>query len=369
MKKVNISVQWHITSNCSNRCKHCYISTESLEKIKSEEPTLEALKEIYDNIRSFEEKYNVSIEHFVLTGGDPFASPYFKDFARLLKNEGKLISLMSIPEAVTDENIGFLKEIEVGLFQMSLDGCENIHDVIRGKGSFAKTIAALKKLSENHIPAGIMYTVHKFNMEDMFLVIDELDALDLKVYFAFDFLIKEGNAAKHDICQMLEPNIVDSLFDKYSEKANDFKKKDSKVELTYKNKLLVLKQKLLHYEELPDQTSFSNCGGCYAGFSCVGILPNGDFTPCRRLDLVTGNLHRDSLEYLLLEEKTLRKMRRPQYYEYCGDCKYFKTCRGCMALAKAFNGDLWGLLCDTARNRLLMPKSIEDIRFFCVNSL
>lgn len=403
MKEINISIQWHITSYCPNKCKHCYMYTEDIDKIKSEEPSIVELIKIYNNIHHFEIKYNVEIKNYILTGGDPLISSCFKELALFLKKQSKNLYILSIPEAVTNENVLFLKKINIAFFQMSIDGCETTHDMIRGIGSFAKTLDAIKKLSNSNIPIGIMYTVHKYNMKDMFEVIDILDRLNVALSFGFDLMVEEGNAVNSNICQMLDEEMSEPFFNKYIEKVEEFRNKESKVKLTFKNKLLILKKVLENDCDFSGYEKFSECGGCYAGYSAVGILPNGDFMPCRRLSLVTGNLHQETFEYLFLGDKTIRKMRRPQFFEYCSDCKFFKMCKGCMALAMAFHKDPfakvpycvykvklkedekkenyaypdiectyeqeWRLICDTVYNRMLIPKSIEDIRLICKNSL
>ncbi len=401
MKAVDMAVQWHITSNCPNRCKHCYMNVEDIEKIKAEEPSLNDLIAIYENIQNFENKYEVSVNHFILTGGDPFSSPYFKDFARYLKQHNKQISILSIPEAVTEENIQFMQEIGAKCFQMSMDGNEKTHDLIRGKGSYEKTLEAMKRMDGTGVSTGIMYTLHEMNQEEMFDVIDVLDTLNIRLSFAFDLLVIEGSAAKSESCQMLNVEQVDRVFERYIRKAVEFKEKNSKVVLTFKNNLLVLKRMLKNNTAMVKDELYSYCEGCYAGFSAVGILPNGDFMPCRRLDCITGNLHKETFEYLLLGEETMRKMRRPWYYSYCVDCRFWKLCRGCMAIAYSFykdpfagnpyclikeavteqkeqycypaidctNQQEWEMICDTRNNRMLMPKGIEDIRRICLERL
>ena len=69
----NISIQWHITGKCGNRCRHCYMFDEKTyeDEIKNE-LELSGLLKILESISEFEKKWNCSVNSFAITGGDPF---------------------------------------------------------------------------------------------------------------------------------------------------------------------------------------------------------------------------------------------------------------------------------------------------------
>lgn len=333
---LSFAFQWHITSYCSNCCKHCYMYDKN--HVLHETPHIEELLEIYSKIKDFEDKYHVSMNNYILTGGDPLSSPYFWNLVEYLDKDKRHISILGIPEQVNEKNIVLMEKYNIKYYQVSIDGIEKIHDDIRGQGSYQRTIEAIKQLSRTSISVAVMYTLHEMNEHAMFQVIDDIDRLNVKVTFAFDFLVEEGNAAKNTDCKMISPEKVDSIFEKYIAKADELKRKHSKIELVMKNKLLALKSGIKNGQRRNSTMKvYPYVCGCYNGFTSATILQNGDVQPCRRMNVAIGNLHHMSFEEIFLGNKLLRKMRRREYYELCSDCKYYEFCRGCSAVAMSFS--------------------------------
>ena len=132
-----LAVQWHITPECGNNCLHCYMSDPSTSRLDRTAPLdLEGNRRIIGRFLEFESKWSARIELVGLSGGDPLLYPRWKELILELRRNGKRIVLMGNPETLTEENAAFLKEADVSSFQMSLDGCEAIHDRFRSPGSF-----------------------------------------------------------------------------------------------------------------------------------------------------------------------------------------------------------------------------------------
>ena len=63
------SFQWHITDECDQRCKHCYIfSGEGCKELKS--MTWKQMTEVVANFEDFCKVYG-RVPYFYITGGDP----------------------------------------------------------------------------------------------------------------------------------------------------------------------------------------------------------------------------------------------------------------------------------------------------------
>ena len=68
------SFQWHITDECDQRCKHCYIfSGEGCKELKS--MTWKQMQEVVANCEDFCKVYN-RVPYFYITGGDPILPRY-----------------------------------------------------------------------------------------------------------------------------------------------------------------------------------------------------------------------------------------------------------------------------------------------------
>ena len=86
------SFQWHITDECDQRCKHCYIfSGEGCKDLKS--MTWKQMKEVVENCEDFCKVYN-RIPYFYITGGDPILHPDFWKLMVLLKSKNIPFTLM-----------------------------------------------------------------------------------------------------------------------------------------------------------------------------------------------------------------------------------------------------------------------------------
>lgn len=75
--------QWHITDECDQRCKHCYIfSGEGCKELKS--MTWKQMQEVVANCEDFCKVYHRE-PYFYITGGDPILHPDFWKLMVLLK--------------------------------------------------------------------------------------------------------------------------------------------------------------------------------------------------------------------------------------------------------------------------------------------
>ncbi len=79
--------------------------------------------------------------------------------------------------------------------------------------------------------------------------------------------------------------------------------------------------------------------GCLVGWNSVAILSDGTVLPCRRLPIPVGKMPDQAFEEIFLGSELLKKFRRPQYYEKCGDCDFYQVCRGCPANVYSITGN------------------------------
>lgn len=67
--------QWHITEECDQRCKHCYIFAENACKaLKSMK--WEDMQKVVENAEDFCRTFG-RLPYFYITGGDPILHPDF----------------------------------------------------------------------------------------------------------------------------------------------------------------------------------------------------------------------------------------------------------------------------------------------------
>jgi len=346
-----MSIQWHITERCENRCRHCYMFDEKTYG-GQREFDIRGLLGILDSISEFEEKWQARVRDFAITGGDPLMHPDWIPFVRELKARGKMINMMGNPETLTDENLSILKETAVRSFQMSLDGLEEMHDCFRSPGSFKRTLEGIKKLQSAGIRSTIMFTLFPEN-RDQLMPLMNLAVRELGVDgFGFDLGVHSGNAASLEKGHRKEE--IKSIFSSYLSEKDRLREEGYKTRIGTKNNLF----KLLRYEQgrrYPSNVpEVSVVSGCLIGWTSVPILSDGTVLACRRFPLEAGKMPEQSFEEIFLDSEVYRKFRRASYYAGCDECGFYQHCRGCPAVTFGLTGDPFG------ENPLCFRDSIDN---------
>ena len=196
--KQYFSFQWHITDECDQRCKHCYIfSGEGCKELKS--MTWKQMTEVVANCEDFCKVYG-RVPYFYITGGDPILHPDFWKLMVLLKSKKIPFTLMGNPFHLNDEICRMLKVCGCEKYQMSLDGMRETHDWFRKPGSFDLTIEKIGCLNRAGIKSVIMSTVSKTNMDEIPDIIDEVVKAKVKV-FAFSRYVPTGGEVDTSMTQ------------------------------------------------------------------------------------------------------------------------------------------------------------------------
>lgn len=330
--KATLSVQWHITSRCTKKCRHCYMfdSERYKEELENELP-FEEMLEILDDIKSFESKWGFRVDDFFLTGGDPVLNPDYMRLLLELKSRGKRTYIMGNPETLTLEVLNNFKEAGIQQMQLSLDGLRKTHDFYRGEGNFDATIKALELLDQYGIIGTIMFTLTGENKEELIPLMNYVAYQTKAKGFAFDVVCNIGNAK--NLSLQLEKRDIKKYFELYLLEKRKIKASGNLIRISEKSKFF----QLLHYENddfYPyDIDEFSAIGGCYVGFTCYTILADGSVAACRRFPTIIGKMPEEKIEDIFLQNNLLKQFRRASSFETCGTCMFFKTCRGCPAVS------------------------------------
>ena len=93
--KEYFAFQWHITDECDQRCKHCYIFSEDNCK-KLDAMSWGQMQETFYNCLDFCKVYD-RLPYFYITGGDPILHPDFWKLLALLKEHDIPVSYTHLP--------------------------------------------------------------------------------------------------------------------------------------------------------------------------------------------------------------------------------------------------------------------------------
>ena len=144
-----------ITHACNLNCPHCLFAGG---KKYPDELTTEEIKALYD------EWADMKVFKVNISGGEPFMR---EDIVEIL-NYGDEVGLQQYvvtnATLITEDNFQLIpRSIKYGV---SLDGFEENHDKIRGKGSFARTTKVIEMFLREGIKFGINFTLSQMNKED-----------------------------------------------------------------------------------------------------------------------------------------------------------------------------------------------------------
>jgi len=331
MKYPVFSIQWHITTQCEQRCKHCYIfnSPDGKREIEGSKLVgIKELKKIADNLILSCEQMGAR-PRISLTGGNPILHPNFWELLNYINSFGVKMSLLGNPFGITDEIAQRLKSFGIDKFQMSLDGLKEFHDHMRKRGSFDTTTEACKILKRNGVDVTIMSTVSKTNAKEFPLLLKHI--VDLGVNScAFARYCPTHN----DVDNMFTPKeyrkFLDIMWQTYSQNV------DSGVNFVLKDHLwhLYLMEEGLFQ---PVDTDGVIVAGCGLGISHLSVLADGTVMACRRFQSSVGKVPEQSFYDIFFSQK-MNAYRNYSLLEKCQGCELLNYCRGCMAVAHSSTG-------------------------------
>ena len=151
-------LELYLTQRCNLRCAHCFLGDKAggdngaaLVDLPIDQAEA-ALKE-FDSLGGL---------RLLLTGGEPLLYPGFWEINALLPRHGFRTVLLTNGTLLAS----CAAQLNVQEVQVSLDGWEEAHDALRGKGSFRKALRGLEAAREAGLDVSVATMVTRFNRED-----------------------------------------------------------------------------------------------------------------------------------------------------------------------------------------------------------
>lgn len=334
-----------VTMACNLRCKQCYaIAGKRMEN----ELTLAEVKKLLDELK------DLGVIRIFFTGGEPFARPDMleilkyadkNNFAMYISTNGTLVR----PDVI--EGLASLEHLRT--FQISIDGLQSTHDVIRGvPGTFDRAVntikLATKKLKQTKV--AIISTLMKNNYDEMEKILK--------------FAIQVG-VDTFGIVTLYPVKRSSDAIDISTEQKNDLFQRLAAI---YKKEKTNLKMGLLVPPALIPKSLQEIEYGC--GYVCsfpslLGIHANGDVAPCDGLlnykQFILGNIRQKSLEEIWNHPimLNLRRIGPNDIKGVCKKCKFLSFCMGgCRARSYLTYGNFISPnpICEYFYNCGLFPK-------------
>lgn len=149
-QRVPLFVQILLTSRCNARCKYCDIPSRDKKEMSTERL-----------LRLLDELAKAGTYRVGLYGGEPLLRNDIHEIVVYAKQLGLMVQLYT-NGILAKKHIETIKLLD-GIF-ISIDGPEEVHDNIRGKGNFKKVIEAIE-FCKQYVPVYLMSVITKQNKE------------------------------------------------------------------------------------------------------------------------------------------------------------------------------------------------------------
>lgn len=323
--------QWHLTERCNLRCSHCY-QDGSAKKDLSLREIKETIAEISETLESWAQTSGMRFApSFNITGGEPFMRRDLMEVLQEFKGLSWPVYLLTNGTLINRDRARALAELGIikGV-QVSVEGPEEVHNLIRGKGALSQAMWGVKNLLDAGLAVTLNATLSDLNaghIEEIVLLAQSVGVQRL----GFARLVPSGRGAAL-LSRMLTPERIKSIY-------------ETLLSVNLDGLEIVTGDPLASLMKLSTDSSCGLPGGCSAGLFGLTIAADGTVTPCRRMPIPLGNVRKDSIREIWADSPVLEALRdKSRYKGKCATCAKWEGCRGCRAVAYAWsqrtgNGD------------------------------
>lgn len=279
-----------------------------------------------ETFQAWEKEHGIQVSpsiHF--TGGEPFLYQGLWDVIDYSRKNGYGVALMTNGSLVTREDARRAASMGVSDIQVSLEGPTDLHDSIRGKGSFSSMSTGVERLVEagNRVSANV--TLSRLNT-DKIEETAEIARMMGCYGIGFSRIVPCGRG-KALLDSFLTPQELKNAY------RTALALNQPSFEVASGDPLAGT---LLGAK--PSSGCNLTLSGCSAGFSGATITSDGSVMACRRIGLAAGNLKRMPFRNIWASSRLLWRLRKRESYQgKCGSCSLWPSCRGCRAVAYAYS--------------------------------
>jgi radical SAM protein with 4Fe4S-binding SPASM domain len=321
--------QWDSTSLCNLNCRHCRASV-----LDRKEPDL-TFAQAADMLGQANELAPDAA--LALAGGEPMMRPDVRQILEFVKNHTTLsVEILTNATLITDDNIGWLTELVAG-FNVSMEGATaDIHDKVRGRGSFARTMAAVDKLVKREVPLAVRMTYFGQGEKEVENLMRMLHDHGVEA-FNFRYVVPVGNASGSHLDPIQHERLSHYIWDLGKELNMTVGFSDPFPEL------LVNPGRRAEIENDNDVMCGVAVTGCSVAFSLMYINPQGLVQFCPYFPVNVDDVKKTPLRDIWYKNEKFNIFRYSRSFlnGRCGSCKYKFACGGCRGAAFA-GGDYLG---------------------------
>lgn len=314
-------VQWHLHDACNLACRHCYREPESRPSLGPQ-----ARRAVLLGIHAFLARLGVP-GRLHLAGGEPTACGQLPEIVAEARRLGIRCRILSNGTLMNPDLAAHLARHECLGVQVSVEGPREIHDALRGTGSFEAALHGVAILKAAGVPTTLAMTLHGENLAHLEEVARLAREHADRVYYSR--LVPTGRGATLD--PGLEPGPWNTV--------------QKRILALARTQPVALRDPTFrpHFAAPWHARKAPVVAGCAAGWRCLAIESDGTVYPCRRLAVPLGNVLQDDLLELWRRHPFLGRLRDRDALEgACGRCAYRWVCGGCRAIPYAVHGQPFG---------------------------
>jgi AdoMet-dependent heme synthase len=327
---------WRCTPACNSNCLHCGFAsaTEPLDSLGTE-----ATKKIVDKIHDFGATY------FGISGGDPFLRKDLPEIIRYAKSTGMNVSIITGGNGLDDKMMETLLKYGVRV-SISIDGPEEINDVLRGKGAYKTALSAIQKTSKAGLLDCLVATLANADEKRNNVSSDAMEhVIKLAEKYGARWVVIHGFIPFKNTKEHLSHAPSPEQYEKIWNEVYDLRLKYAGTPEV--NVYCPFFARIAKQRGLPDFENWLNnffLGKCSIAGKYMSVIENGDVIPCSFNDHIRlANVHDKSLnqiwDELQTSELTVKLKDRSNLKGKCGVCEYRDICGGCRTRAYIYTGD------------------------------
>jgi len=308
-------VVWLITAKCNLNCEHCYAK----QFLRINELNLR------EKLRLADEIGELGVSWVAISGGEPLISSDTFPVIKKLRDYGVGVSISTNATIVNDAIARELSRLEVYVY-VSIDGPMNVHDKIRGSGTFSRVIRFINTLKKWDVRFGTVMAVGKYNHK-----------------YVKDYLKIAKNIGANSISIIPIMPSKRPVTKKYSISSKEYVETiKAAEEFANENRLLIS----LWCSPFAPLITKSNYIGYYSCriYDIIDIDPSGRLLACDVTGIPVAETRRKTLAKAIIEYQNNPFIKNivnpPNLPEKCLKCELVDYCRGgCFARALAEKGD------------------------------
>jgi radical SAM protein with 4Fe4S-binding SPASM domain len=171
-----------VTDRCNLRCLHCYLGDAGSADME------------WDAARSVLKDFDdIGGLRLMITGGEPLLYPHFELLNRELADRTYRSVLITNGTLLGERGIRGLNFREI---QFSVDGLEEGHDHLRGKGSYRKVMGALRRTLDAGIAVSVATVIHSNNLGELERLGETLLEMDVSSW-TLEYPVEAGRMEDH----------------------------------------------------------------------------------------------------------------------------------------------------------------------------